>query len=407
MKGIGYIMKKELTRVFSDKKLVLSLFVFPVALIIGMYALIGNLTANAEENVNAHEPAVYIQNSPDDFREILESVKGAGDLKFMDAGDDLEVAKEEIRQGIAELIIVFDEGFAEAVQDYKTGDAIPQIRTFYNPSEEYSEAARSFYLNGIIEPYRQTILAGRIGDVERITVFTIDSDNPDMMIQDEEKATGKMLGSMLPYFITLILFAGAMNLGIDAITGEKERGTMASMLISPINRSSIVLGKVFSLMILCGLSAAIYVISMVLALPHISTTFGGGDILEGMTIRFTPVQIIEMICIVVVLVFLYVAIISLAAVFAKTVKEGTAYVTPIYIFVLGAGMVTMFNQGDSALYYYMIPLYNSSIALRDLFARDLSLLEFAITFISTLAAGGILTAVIVKAFNSEKVMMNA
>ena len=53
---------------------------------------------------------------------------------------------------------------------------------------------------------------------------------------------------MLPYFITILLFAGAMGLGVDMITGEKERGTMASLLVTPVKRSSIVLGKVFALM---------------------------------------------------------------------------------------------------------------------------------------------------------------
>ena len=80
----------------------------------------------------------------------------------------------------------------------------------------------------------------------------MNSDNPDMVIQDEQKAGGKALGMMLPYFVTILLFAGAMGLGTDMVAGEKERGTMASMLVAPIKRSSIVLGKVFALMIISG-----------------------------------------------------------------------------------------------------------------------------------------------------------
>ena len=70
---------------------------------------------------------------------------------------------------------------------------------------------------------------------------------------------------MLPYFITILLFAGAMGLGVDMITGEKERGTMASLLVTPVKRSSIVLGKVFALMALTGISSVIYVAAMVAA----------------------------------------------------------------------------------------------------------------------------------------------
>ena len=82
--------------------------------------------------------------------------------------------------------------------------------------------------------------------MDGLTVFTVNSDNPDMVIQDEEKAGGKVLGMMLPYFVTILLFAGAMGIGTDMVAGEKERGTMASLLVSPIKRSSIVLGKVFA-----------------------------------------------------------------------------------------------------------------------------------------------------------------
>ena len=60
-----------------------------------------------------------------------------------------------------------------------------------------------------------------------------------------------------------MLFQGAMGLGVDTITGEKERGTIASMLLSPIKRSQIVFGKLISLGILTALSSVIYTVSVV------------------------------------------------------------------------------------------------------------------------------------------------
>ena len=63
----------------------------------------------------------------------------------------------------------------------------------------------------VLEAYRQTLLTERVGDLEQIAVFTVNSDNDKMVIQDEQKASGKALGMMLPYFITILLFAGAMG----------------------------------------------------------------------------------------------------------------------------------------------------------------------------------------------------
>ena len=83
-----------------------------------------------------------------------------------------------------------------------------------------------------------------------------------MVVQDDQKASGKALGMMLPYFITILLFAGAMGIGTDMIAGEKERGTMASLLVTPVKRKSIVLGKVFALMTISGISSVIYIVVM-------------------------------------------------------------------------------------------------------------------------------------------------
>lgn len=407
MEGIRVIFIKELTRVFKDKKLIFSLFILPVLLIVGMYTLIGTLMTNANRDIEEHIPVVYIQNAPEDFKLFLKEYENTENIIYLTTDDNIQNIKNGILQGTIDLFISFDNEFEKVITEYEDGSVIPQVKTFYNPSEEYSDSARSEYVSIILESYRQQLLANRISDLGSITIFTVDSDNEEMVIQDNEKATGKILGELLPYFITLMLFAGAMSLGVDTITGEKERGTMASMLITPVKRSSIVLGKVFALMVLSGLSAATYVISMVASAPIMMKSFGGDEVLESISIRFTVGQISQLALLLISLVFLYVALISLISVFAKTVKEGTTYISPIYFVVIAIGMITMFSSKDVKIYSYLIPLYNSTIALKDLFARELSTLEFLMTFVSTIAAGGMITGIIVKAFNSEKVMFNA
>lgn len=169
------------------------------------------------------------------------------DLRAMESET---VVKDELTSGQADLWLQFPENFEESIASYQKGDEIPQIKVYYNPSEEYSMSAFREVTGTVLESYRQTLLAGRVGDLEQLMIFTVNTDNPDMIVQDEKKANGKELGMMLPYFITILLFAGAMGIGTDMIAGEKERGTMASLLVSPVKRSSIVLGKVFALMII-------------------------------------------------------------------------------------------------------------------------------------------------------------
>ena len=179
------------------------------------------------------------------------------------------------------------------------------------------------------------------------------------------------------------------------------------MLLSPVKREQIVIGKVFSLSILAVMSAAVYIISMVIALPMMIKNVGGADALDGMSVNFTGGQIAQMIILMIGVVLLYVSIICMVAVFAKNVKEASSYISPVYILVLVAGMITMYTSADGVFYKYLIPVYGSSMAFKDILTREITMTNFLGTTISTYLYAVIMVAVMTKAFNSEKVMFNA
>lgn len=406
MNGVVNIIKKELTRVFADKKLVLSLFIMPVILMVGIYSLMGKLQSSMLDSIQEHVSNVYIHNAPEGFTEFIDSVGYDGDIKYVEQEKEIESIKQDILEGNVDTLIVFEDNFIEKIEHYEEGNENPEVKTFYNPSEDYSSSARNQFLEMVLNPYQKLLLSNRIGNLDNIIVFHIDKDLESSIIIDEEKATGKMMGMILPYFITMMLFAGAMGLGVDAITGEKERGTLASMLITPLKRSEIVMGKIISLSILSCLSAAVYAVSLIIAMPRI---FGNmsGEGLEGITLRFSIMQIIQLLAIMLSLVLLYVSIVSLVAVFAKTAKEANTYVSPIYIVVIVAGMITMFQQGEASLAYHAIPIYGSALAIQKLLVGNLPTDIFLITIGITLLVAALLIYVITTAFNSEKVMFNA
>lgn len=265
-------------------------------------------------------------------------------------------------------------------------------------------------LTGVLEGYKQKLLAQKIGDLNSITMFYVDKDPEAAIIMDEEKAGSKMMSMMFPYLIVMLLFTGPMSLGVDSITGEKERGTMASMLITPIKRSQIVMGKLISLSILSCLSAVVYAVSMTFVLPNFFNNMGGGEpgAAGASGVSFGALQIIELVVIMLTLVFLYVNIVSLFSVFAKTVKEANAYISPVYIVVIIAGVLTMFaGNSRTPIAMFGIPLYGSAVAIQKIMTNELTMAQFGITAASTLVAALLITALITKAFNSEKVMFNA
>lgn len=400
MSGIRQIFGKELARIFRDKKMIFSVFLLPVIIMIAILSIINVLASNMENNIESHISNVYMMNEPESFQQILENSGVKCNITAIDTDAQMEDAKAEILSGDADLIVEFPENLEQAVAGYQEGDQIPQIKTYQNPSEEYSTQAAD-NLTQVLETYRQTLLSQRVGDMESLVVFQVNADNDEMYIQDEEKASGRAIGMMLPYFITILLFAGAMGIGTDMIAGEKERGTMASLLVSPIKRSSIVLGKVFSLMVISGLSSLIYVAAMVVCAPMMMDSFGGaGDLNIQLSIR----QILMLAFLLVAISFLYSSIIALFSVFAKSVKEASTYVMPAYMLILVIGLVTMFNFGETDSSSYMIPLYNTALTLQGILTQETTLAQYTVTLVETLVIGGVLTGVIVKAFESEKVM---
>ena len=399
MSGIKQICGKELARVFKDTKMILSVFLLPVLVMVGIMTLVSNLSMNAQKDVEEHSSLVYIQNAPEGFEDFL---KEAGQDCKVSAVSDRAKTETMIRNGEADLLIEFPEGFQDAVTNYNAGDLVPQIKTYYNPSEDYSRAAYNAISTGVLESYRELLLSQRVDDMDGLTVFTVNSDNPDMVIQDEEKAGGKVLGMMLPYFVTILLFAGAMGIGTDMVAGEKERGTMASLLVSPIKRSSIVLGKVFALMIISGISSVVYVAAMVAFMPQMMGGMGAGD--TGLNLTLNPGQIAMLAFLLISIAFLYSALIVLVSVFAKTVKEASSYIMPVYMLVLVLGITTMFTTKAPQDWTYAIPIYNTSITLQGILTQEVTMMQYGMALGVTLLLGAVLIGVIAKAFESEKVM---
>lgn len=403
MGGMKEIFKKEMARVFKDKKMLFSVFLLPVIIMIGIMTLVGNLASGMQDKIEQHVPVVYIQNEAESFQTFLDQGETKYKISYIENESDRKSAEGKILQGDADLMIEFPESFDEMMTSYQSGDPVPQIKTYYNPSEDYSQAAYNEISNSVLESYRQTLLAERVGNLDQIAVFTVNSDNKDMVIQDDDKASGKALGMMLPYFITILLFAGAMGIGTDMIAGEKERGTMASLLVSPVKRSSIVLGKVFSLMAISGISSVIYVGAMAACMPMMAKAMTGQSA-SGMSLNFTGAQIGMLGVLLVALAFLYSTIIALISVFAKTTKEANSYIMPAYMLVLVIGLMTMFQTGETSAAGYYIPLYNTSLVLKGILSQEVTMMQYGVTLGMTLVLGAVLTGIIVKAFESEKVM---
>ncbi len=417
MRAISIIFQKEMKRIFSDKKLIFSLYILPVLMVVLIYGMMMMLIQTVEQDQSEHMATVAVYNMPDSLRtfagdELFENYE----VRELQDDSELEKAKQDILNENLDLILAFDSDFDQMVTSYQPGDPIPDVHTFYNPSADYSNNAREELAFGMLEDYRQSLLSERFNDLNSMEIFSVDADNEQSVVQDDDRAGGKMLGSIIPYLVTILLFAGGMGIGIDMIAGEKERGTLASLLITPAKRTSIVLGKLFAMMLLTGLSALVYVISMVVAMPFLLNSGMAEDTVEmgeemaasyGLSLHFMAWQIWMLIFIIVTMVFVYVALITLTAVFAKDTKEASTYISPVYIVVMLCGMVTMFTGDNAGTGTYCIPLYGAAVAMKNIMGQDITITNCLICVLTHLITGTILVLIVAKAFDSEKVMFDA
>lgn len=403
--GFKVILSKELKRVFGDKKMVFSLFILPIILIAGIYGMMFFLVDKQKSSINEHVSEVFVQNMPDNFSELM-SKHTECNINVIPAGESADTYKDKLLDGTYDLVVVFPENFYENFKNADATSALPDIKTFYNPSEDNSGEARTRFTETYLEEYKQLLLNERFGSLNYAMVFSVDADNPDMIVQDDGKATGKILGTIIPYLITILIFGGAMGLGVDTIAGEKERGTIANLLISPIKRVDIIMGKIAALAIVSVLSAGVYVISFIGSAVVLSKKSGMGEMFNRLSLNFTSLQIVQFVVLLLGLVLLYVGIIGFVSLMAKNIKEAQSFIMPVYILVMFAGMITMYS-GDVTSGSYMIPVYNTSAAFKGIFERTITMNQYLTSTIITYAFAGVMVCLMVKAMNSEKIMLNA
>ncbi len=400
MAAAKIIIYKELKRIFTDKRLVFTAFIMPGMLIAIIYSLMGSTLNNMLHRTQQEIPYVYFINTPQSFENVLQTHKEEFDLQYGDIKPDNSEMNDRLLSENVKLYVIFDPQFDVSLNNYQLNGKLPTIELYYNPVNEVSSRAL-YTMQNILEEYKYTVIGQRLGNQEFVNVY----DSQVFEIKNEQKEAGKGISMLLPFMISIFLFAGAMQTGIDSVAGEKERGTMSLLLLTPVNRSAIATGKIISLGIIALISAFSSFIGIIISLPNASYMYGGLVDLENL--RYGAGDIFQLALLLIFLTGIYVSLICLLSVMAKNIKEASALVTPVYIIVMIAGMLTMFTgNGEPALYRYAIPVYGMIMAIKSLLIFELTSTAMLVACLSSLAIITVLVFVIGKCFTSERIMMN-
>lgn len=386
------IMKKELARFFGDKKVVFSTILLPGLMIFVLYSFMGSALSSQFSVEEDYKAECYVLRLPeDDTLQML--LKESFRFREISSEEEIKQAKKKLQQKETDLCVVFPENFTENITEtlpVTSSSLPPEVQIFYNSSEASSETAYQT-MSGILNQF-EGMLSNRF-DINK-------SDGVAYDLAKKEDAVGSIFSSMLPMLLLIFLFSGTLAITPESIAGEKERGTIATLLVTPVKRSHIAIGKILALSIIALLSGASSTIGTILSMPKL---MGGAGELDGTVYSVTDYLLLAVVILSTVLVL--VTALSLISAYAKSIKEAQSYATPLMILLMLIGITAMFGNGaKEELYYYCIPAYNSVQSMVRIFQFEVTADTMLVTVISNVAVTFIGIFVLTKMFQSERIV---
>ena len=384
MNNIWTIIKKELKRIFTDKRMLASL-ILPGVLIFVLYSLMGDfMTSSFVPNEN-YEYRIVAINEPESFSSIHNSENY--NIKIEDDITDVDTAKSMLANNQIELIIVYEEDFENKL----LGEIKPNVSIYYNSTSTESTEIYNYYLT-----------AFSAISVNVTYNFYVNATEDDFDLATDEDTSAMLITMLVPFLLLVFLFSGCMAVSTESIAGEKERGTIATLLVTPVKRSNIALGKVISLAIASLVSSLSSFIGLILSIPKLM-----GEV-ESITLSmYNLLTYIEILILMIVMVLLFTVVLSIISTFAKSVKEASQYSLPVMVIVMMFAMTSMMGTGASNVtLLYLIPVYNIIQCMTAIFSLSFNVVNFLITIFSNIVYIGIGIYLLTRMFNSEKIMFN-
>ncbi|MGN0484725.1 MAG: ABC transporter permease [Lachnospiraceae bacterium] len=392
------IIKKEFARFFGDKRLFVTTVILPGLLIYVIYSFMGQ---GMMDQFTTDEDTVYeveAQNMPSFLKEDLK--KANFSIKDVDAAKDNE-DKKRIKDQKLDLYVVFPDSFEENVDAYDaktTTEAAPNVEVYYNSVSTESQSAYSIIVDAL-DTYEATM----------INKFDVNRGDVQYDMATNEDTMGKFFSMMLPFLMLTFLYSGCVAVAPESIAGEKERGTIATLLVTPMKRSHLAIGKIVSLSVIGLLSGCSSFIGTILSMPKLLGTAGAGEEVTSSAMSsaavYRPSDYVLLLFVILTTVLVLISAISILSALAKSVKEAGTAISPLMILVMIVGVTSMMSNGapkNPAL--YLIPLYNSVQCMNGIFGFNISMTNIVITIVANVVYSLLMAGILAKLFDSEKIM---
>lgn len=393
MNNIMTIIKKELARFFGDKRLVFTTVILPGLMIYIMYTFMGEGLMKELSTSDDYVAKAYSVNMPRELKMMLQDMQIEWEEWDGNAAEKERVL-QEIAEGEKDGLIYFPENFMEDMYAYDMGaEPAPNIEIYFN-SEKSNSLTFFNTLKSFFTAYEETMV-NKYDVNAKIGVYGAYDQG------SEKGMLGKMLSGLLPMLIMVFIFSGCQSVAPESIAGEKERGTIATLLVTPLKRSALALGKVISLSLIALMAGVSSFLGTILSLPKMM----GGEV-DFNAMSYTVTDYVLLLVVIISTVLVIVAIISMISANATSVKEATTAMAPFMLVIMILSILPMMGMESKSVITYFIPLYNSVQAMTGIFGFQANVGMSLVAVVVNLVAAGILTMILTKMFGSEKVMFS-
>lgn len=373
MKNVLTIIKKEFNRFFRDRRMVITVLL-PGILIYVLYSIMGTAMGDLGKVDEDFKPAVCVINMPENLSEPL----GAAITLIEGTAED----KTLVEEGSLDALVVFPENFSAELSAGNT----PEVKVYYNSAKDNSV-------------YAYSVINGLLGAINK-TAFTVNSSQEKFDLANERDMTAKITSMLVPMLMFALLSAACMAVAPESIAGEKERGTMATMLITPVKRVELALGKIISLTCFAMLSGISSFLGVMFSLPKLM-----GGLITAETAAFYSVGDWFMVFAVIIsVVLVIISAFAVLSAYAKSVKEAGSIITPLMMVIILLGMVSMFFSSVPPLGLYAVPLLGSGLAMSSIMSFTITPAAVILSVVSNLVTAALLVVLLGFMFKSEKIM---
>ncbi|MCL2204880.1 MAG: ABC transporter permease [Defluviitaleaceae bacterium] len=403
MKNVVFaVMKKEIIRIFNDKKLLFAAVILPGILVFAAMTLTGRMSELMTGVDESHVYDVHVVNLPDSIAALFAPRELRINIIPATLADTQRI-RQDIADQNTDILLVFPPDFEADIADFDPATATvpaPNIEMWSNTASASSAEARGI-ITALINAHHHSL-------THRFTFNAPTDEVPDgnFDLATASDIMALLLGLMLPMMFIIFVFTGCQSLVPESVAGEKERGTLGTLLVTTASRKQMALGKTLGLAFFSLLSAVGSFIGLMFSMGQMMP--GAGDLIGDASILefFSFQDILLLFLISVSLSLLFVALLSVISTYAKSVKEANAVAMPLTIVVLIGAMGGGLAGGTDMLLFHLIPVFNSSLGITAIINSETSVLNIAVAIGSNFVFAMILTGIMAAMFNSEKIVFD-